>query len=101
MHWQKRSADQKRAQLESIKPLPEDVQNVLEVPGILSLEITETVDLDTILDKLRSGEWTSVETTTAYYKRASVAHQMVSPFNDLVRDVLTCQWQWIKDQLSH
>lgn len=112
-HWKIRSSDRKRAQLESIpsqwhiKSLPaKDVRNVLDIPracGILSereLEITETVDLVTILDKLRSGEWSSVETTTAYYKRAIVAHQLVSPFNDLVRDVFTCQWQWIKDQLS-
>ncbi|KAF4583552.1 hypothetical protein EYR38_002304 [Pleurotus pulmonarius] len=95
MHWQKRSADRKRAQLESIpsqwhiKSLPEDVQNVLDIPracGILSereLEITETVGLDTILDKLRSGEWTSVETTTAYYKRAIVAHQVTNCLTEI------------------
>ncbi|KAF4564834.1 hypothetical protein EYR36_002774 [Pleurotus pulmonarius] len=94
-NWQKRSADRKRAQLESIpsqwhiKSLPGDKQSVLDIPracGILSdreLEITETVDLDTILDRLRSGEWTSVETTTAYYKRAIVAHQMTNCLTEI------------------
>lgn len=102
--WKTRSSNRKQAQLESIpsqwriKSLPEDMQNVLDVPrvcGILSereLEITETAEMAIILDKLRSGEWTSVETTTAYYKRAIIAHQLVSPLSDLIGDVLTSNY---------
>jgi amidase len=59
--------------------------NVLELPiscGLLtSLEvrITETTDVDAILDMLRTSQWSSVEVTKAFYKRAMVAHQTVVP----------------------
>jgi len=57
--------------------------NVIDLPtsfGLLTgreVDITETVDVDYILRKLRSGEWSSVEVTTAFYKRAIIAHQVV------------------------
>lgn len=57
--------------------------NVLDVPahcGVLThreLMITDTTDVDKILLNLRTGEWTSLETTKAFYKRAIIAHQLV------------------------
>jgi len=64
-------------------PAP-DVKNVIGVAqtcGVLDmrdLEITENVDIELLLGKLAKGEWTAVEVTRAYYKRAIVAHQVVS-----------------------
>ena len=58
--------------------------SVLDVPatcGLLTpreLKITETTNVDTILQNLRTTEWSSVEVTTAFYKRAIIAHQLVS-----------------------
>ena len=60
-----------------------DLLDVTEVPrtcGILDdleLEITEEDEVDVLLDKLRCGQWTCVQVTTAYLKRALVAHQLV------------------------
>ena len=68
-----------------ITPPPADVLDVTSIPvesGLLTsreLDITNTTDVDTLLAKLASSEWTSVEVTTAFYKRAIIAHQLVSP----------------------
>jgi amidase len=87
--WQELCAARKKMQYDSIPPewlikLPPDNQlNVMDVPstcGLLTareLEITETVDVDIILRKLCSAEWSSVEVTTAFLKRAVVAQQLV------------------------
>lgn len=57
-----------------------DVSQIPEKCGLLTpkeIEITNsTVEL--LLPKLASGEWSSVEVTTAFYKRAIVAHQLAS-----------------------
>ena len=45
---------------------------------VRELAITETTEVDELLAKLRNAEWTSVETTRAFYKRAIIAHQLVS-----------------------
>ncbi|KAJ6559051.1 hypothetical protein DFH09DRAFT_517365 [Mycena vulgaris] len=42
------------------------------------MEITETVDVQKILDKLRLAEWSSVLVTTAFYKRAIIAQQLTN-----------------------
>ena len=58
-----------------------DIIDVPEICGLLTsreLLISETTDVDEILAKLRSAEWTAVETTLAFYKRAVIAHQLVS-----------------------
>jgi amidase len=87
--WETVCARRKRAQYDSIppewiiEPPPKDQLNVMDVPrqsGLLDdleLEITETVDVQTILDKLRSAEWSSVQVTTAFYKRAIIVQQLV------------------------
>ena len=87
--WQDICAARKKKQHDSIPPdwliqlPPDDQLNVLDVPykcGLLSpreLEITETIDVDIILRKLSTAEWSSVEVTTAFLKRAVVAQQLV------------------------
>jgi amidase len=65
----------------SVDPERLDVLSVPQECGLLSkreLEITELNDLVVLLEKLASGEWSSVEVTTAFYKRAIIAHQLVS-----------------------
>lgn len=89
--WKTRAAARK-AQQEAeipaewrIPPIPEGTFNVLSVPstcGLLSekqLLITEADDVELLLRKLAGGEWSSVEVTTAFYKRAIIAQQLVSP----------------------
>lgn len=93
MSWQDRCTARKTQQCEQIpkewviEPPSQGQYNVISIPqtcGILSereLQITETIDIDLLLRKLASGKWSSVEVTTAYYKRAIVAHQLVMPFH--------------------
>ena len=89
--WRDLAAGKRRQQLESI---PKDWiitvprEDILDVTGIPStcwpllstreLEITETEDVDILLGKLAAAEWSAVEVTTAFCKRAVVAHQLVS-----------------------
>lgn len=87
--WQELVADKRKRQQESIPKdwfinvPPQDQLNVTDVPaqcGLLGdkeLEITSESDVDVILAKLASGEWSSVEVTTAFYKRAIIAQQLV------------------------
>lgn len=62
---------------------PESSLNVLHLPvtyGILSpqeIEITELDDIQQLLSCLAKGTWTSVAVTTAFCKRAIIAHQLV------------------------
>ena len=87
--WKTRAAQRKQAQLDSIpqewrisSPSP-DVDNVMGIPedcGLLSpreLEITNETDVEVILKKLASSAWSSLEVTTAFYKRAIIAQQVV------------------------
>ena len=91
--WRALCAARKKTQLEAIPnqwlihPPSHDPAHpsVLDIPkpcGLLTareLDITDTVNVDTLLDNLRTAQWSSVEVTTAFYKRAIVAHQLVSP----------------------
>ena len=89
--WQTRCAERRAKQLEQIPKEwiidvpPKDQRNVLDIPkrcGLLTpreLEITDTTDVDLLLSRLTTGVWTSVEVTLAFYKRAIIAHQVVSP----------------------
>ena len=89
MSWRVLVEDKKRRQAASIpkewlvETPPESQLNVTSFPaecGLLSrreLEITNTTDVEVLLEKLASGQWSSVEVTTAFYKRAIVAHQLV------------------------
>jgi amidase len=92
-HWKDLVADKRKRQLESIPkewiiPLPPaeafDVTGIPDTCGLLSereREITNTVDVSILLHKLAHGEYSAVEVTTAYYKRAVVAHQLVRPLH--------------------
>lgn len=87
--WKALCAERKQRQLGLIPKewtitLPPDSQrNVLDVPrtcGLLTareLDITDTVNVAILLDNLRTGQWSSVEVTTAFYKRAIIAQQLV------------------------
>lgn len=88
-NWKDISSAKRQSQFASIPQewiieLPPNTQDrVLDVPaqsGLLTpkeLEITETTEVDILLKKLSSAEWSSVEVTTAFYKRAVIAHQVV------------------------
>lgn len=87
--WQELVADKRRRQAEAIpkewtvSTPPDTVLDVTAFPeqcGLLTareLEITNTVDVRVLLDKLAKAEWSAVEVTTAFYKRAIVAQQLV------------------------
>lgn len=88
--WQTLCAQRKQKQLESIPrdwivqvPANEKA-SVIDFPlhaGLLSAQeiaITETTDLDVLLSRLATSEWSSVAVTTAFYKRAIIAQQLVS-----------------------
>jgi len=94
--WQEIAAEKKARQTASIPkewlitPPADDVLDVTDVPakcGLLSardLEITTVSDATVLLQKLATGEWSSVEVTTAFCKRAVIAHQVVRPSSFLL-----------------
>ena len=98
LDWRARCEERKKKQLNEIPqewliaPLPLDKRNVTDIPancGLLTereLLITETVDIDYLLRKLTTGEWSSVEVTAAFYKRAIIAHQLVRPCSSISYD---------------
>lgn len=73
--------------------------------GILSpreLEITESYSVQQLLDGLANSELTSVEVTTAFCKRAAIAHQAVSPLAAHTSLNVTDQTGSLRlDQLPH
>ena len=87
--WKALCADKSQRQIDAIPkdwlastlPPPEQL-NVLDFPrdsGLLTateLQITDS-NVETLLLKLAAGEWSSVEVTRAFYKRAILAHQVV------------------------
>lgn len=90
--WKDLVADKRRRQAEAIPkewlidPPPNSQLDVTQIPeqcGLLTsreLEITNTIDAAVLLHKLATAEWSAVEVTTAFYKRAIIAHQLVSVF---------------------
>ncbi|KAJ3880439.1 general amidase [Lentinula edodes] len=93
--WKIRCAQRKQSQLDSIprewliEAPPANQMNVMQIPrdsallSIRELEITETVDVEVILQKLASTEWSSVEVTTAFYKRAIIAQQLTNCLTEI------------------
>ena len=79
-----------REWLASIPSPPLQQPDVTAFPrqcGVLSdkeEEITEVTDVDYLLRKLAQAQWSAVEVTTAFCKRAVIAHQTVSAFPSLV-----------------
>ncbi|KAL5512322.1 hypothetical protein ACEPAG_3314 [Sanghuangporus baumii] len=93
--WQDLVADKKQRQLSAIpkewiiSPPPEDQLDVTGVPAScrlltpFELEVTELDDVGILLAKLASGEWSSVDVTRAYYKRAIIAQQVVNCLTEI------------------
>ena len=89
-HWKELVAEKRRQQATTIpkewilKDLPPtETLNVIDFPdkcGLLSateVEITNS-DVGVLLKKLASKTWSAVQVTTAFSKRAIIAHQLVS-----------------------
>ncbi|KAG2044807.1 general amidase [Suillus americanus] len=96
-HWTALAAEKKQRQLKSIPqdwlvtPPPASTLDVTGFPescGLLNareIEITNT-SVDVLLKKLASAEWTAVDVTTAFSKRAIVAHQLVNCLTEIFID---------------
>jgi amidase len=89
--WEHIAAKKREALLASIPAewrIPDDVKPAEDQADVTTfpkesgwfsqreLEITEASAVG-VLEKLKSGEWTSVEVTRAFCKRACAAHQLV------------------------
>ncbi|CAE6440491.1 unnamed protein product [Rhizoctonia solani] len=92
--WKTRAEKKRQNQLDSIPlewriSIPKDRYNVLQIPykcdllDPLELEITDTLDVQQLLEKLRTGAWSSVQVTRAFYKRAIVAHQTTNCLTEI------------------
>ncbi|PPQ73618.1 hypothetical protein CVT26_010526 [Gymnopilus dilepis] len=93
--WKEAAAEKKRRQVLSIPkewvlsnlPSKEEV-NVVGFPeacGLLTsreIEITNS-EVDILLQKLATGAWSSVDVTTAFSKRAIIAHQLVNCLTEI------------------
>lgn len=94
--WSDLAADKKHRQQKAIPqewlitPPPETTLNVTGFPETCSvltpqeLAITNE-DVDILLKKLASGQWSAVDVTIAFYKRAIIAQQLVNPIVVVVR----------------
>jgi amidase len=102
MSWEK-TAVEKRARIEAsipqewrikTKPTEDSVMNFPQTSGIMSAEelaITESSATD-LVAQMAAGKLTSVAVTTAFCKRAALAHQLVyfTPFE--LPPVLADRW---------
>ncbi|KAK0500608.1 general amidase [Armillaria luteobubalina] len=95
MSWKEVVAEKRKRQLASIPQewtlasLPSrdhlDVTAFPDSCGLLTLtelEITGS-EVDGLLSRLANGEWTSVQVTTAFYKRAIIAHQLTNCLTEI------------------
>ncbi|KAJ8522020.1 hypothetical protein ONZ45_g1362 [Pleurotus djamor] len=93
--WQSLVADKQRRQQASIPKawlinVPDtrvapDITKVPDTCGILTskeVEITNA-NVEILLPRLASGSWTAVEVTTAFYKRAIIAHQLTNCLTEI------------------
>ncbi|KAA1468201.1 general amidase [Dentipellis sp. KUC8613] len=111
-NWQELIADKQRRREASIPKewiiqLPsDDVLDVTPIPresGLLSakeLEITELDNVPLLLKKLASGEWSAVEVTTAFAKRAVIAHQLTNCLTEIFIDRALERAAWLDEQLK-
>lgn len=88
-NWQDQIVDKRQRQKAAIPPewiiptTPDDQTNVMDIPatcGLLTdkeLQITGLSDISVLLSKIATAEWSAVEVTTAFCKRAIIAHQLV------------------------
>ncbi|KAH9891213.1 general amidase [Cubamyces lactineus] len=110
--WKALCAARKQRQLEQIPKEwtislpPDDQRNVLDIPstcGLLTpreLEITDTVNVDILLDKLRTAQWSSVEVTTAFYKRAIIAQQLTNCLTEIFIERALARAKEVDDYLK-
>lgn len=110
--WQELVAEKKARQAASIPKewliaLPsDDVLDVTDVPakcGLLSardLEITELDSVAGLLNKIATGVWSSVEVTTAFCKRAVIAHQVTNCLTEIFIDRALERAAWLDEQLK-
>ncbi len=81
-------------------------QAVLDIPrrcGSLTereIHITEDFDATALLEKLGSREFTAVEVTTAFCKRAAIAHQLTSCLTETFFDMALRRAQELDDHLA-
>lgn len=100
MHWKELISEKKIRQKAAIPQewildnIPsEKTLNVIDFPeksGLLSekeIEITNS-QVGPLLERLADGSWSAVEVTTAFSKRAVIAHQLVSSFRDSLRSLI-------------
>ncbi|EEH22153.1 hypothetical protein PABG_04364 [Paracoccidioides brasiliensis Pb03] len=90
VHWKEIVREKRRSQAESIPlawrlpNIPADFVNstdVIESCDVLSdreKQITNVTDASTLLSKISTRELSSLEVTTAFCKRAAVAHQLIN-----------------------
>ncbi|GLA03421.1 hypothetical protein AnigIFM60653_003040 [Aspergillus niger] len=98
--WEHRAKSKQAQTAAAIPPewtLPADIlldssANVLDVPrtcGLLTereIHITEDYDATALLEKLAPGEFSSVEVTTAFCKRAAIAQQLTCCLTEIFFD---------------
>ncbi|KAI0341997.1 general amidase [Trametopsis cervina] len=94
-HWKDLVAEKRARRAAAIPkdwivtPPPETVLDVTNFPdecGLLTSqekEITNTVDVAVLLANLATAKWSSVEVTTAFYKRAIIAQQLVNCLTEI------------------
>ncbi|KAG2159900.1 general amidase [Suillus bovinus] len=111
-HWTALAAEKKQRQLKSIpqewlvtppSPSTLDVTGFPESCGLLNareIEITNTL-VDVLLKKLASAEWSAVEVTTAFSKRAIVAHQLVNCLTEIFIDRALARAAELDDYLKN
>lgn len=59
---------------------------IFESCGLLTareVDITDAEDCVALLEKIHSKEWSALEVTTAFCKRAAIAQQLVNPLMDI------------------
>lgn len=110
-HWTELAAEKKQRQLKSIpqgwfvSPPPDstlDVTGFPETCGLLTereIKITNT-SVDVLLEKLACGEWSAVDVTTAFYKRAIIAHQLVNCLTEIFVDHALARAAELDDHLQ-
>ncbi|KAG2145199.1 general amidase [Suillus clintonianus] len=110
-HWTALVAEKKQRQLESIPqewivtPPPDSTLDVTEFPetcGLLNareIEITNT-SVQVLLEKLARAEWTAVDVTTAFSKRAIIAHQLVHCLTEIFVDRALARAAELDDHLK-
>jgi amidase len=65
---------------------PHDVMPVFKSCGLLTdreLEITDVADCVSLLKNLHTKQWSALEVTLAFCKRATVAQQIINPLMDV------------------